>query len=785
MSTHTGTGVSTAKGGGSGSRYWTQHLFDTDDLAIRYLENSRSGLTIADSLSTPVNDASIYLPHLNMNTGSLYAYVNDNGGLDVAANDFTLCGWFKNLMGNKSAYYYAAGKYVAASVIGRYGIYVNQTTGYWGAAAQSSGGTVSVNSTIDSTVAGWAFILIEVDQTNKKFRLFINNTQIGTDQSWTGSFSATGNNYRFYIGASNTNITGAATGITQVAAASVRVYHSLLNPTQKTTLYNQGHVSGTFAHWPLNDINFYDINGAYHLTGYGITRSHLAYGVNGSRQALDLGYSKYTLNKNKEIQVPYVDTSTASSVTPAGYIDEGDIVGISNGHNLADSYIILPTGIIDRSNTTQCAYPARLTTLQNYYDVNYKGGLNALELPNWNLSNYFNDDYRGKIFSKISSNKLKELFIYNTNKTGEDYHKVIKYTQETGILTFTATTDTHICATKGSKVLKFDDTHTLSLSTDGGATYPTTLVTTLSQVAYAFIFESGNIYFFDDTKGYYSFDNLATYHELTVKGIDGNDYVAGTGHNFRTYGGDFDEVTAGSKKVHFWGPYVTSGTAESDNVNIWGLIDGQTTLKSYYKFGVSNPSAVCRHVHQVTYDTFVQKWYIITGDADADHNNFMRFTYDSDSDAITAEIIGKGDGSSIWENGGMAFDETHFYFSGEDNADRGPKSSLKSDIANIATNQKLLFAPDRAAIWYGIRDGYFILTEGGINGSSHITFTADQVKFFTREFTQITPLVPYGCYLCIGKLSSGYFVFQCIENGETMENFTKGTTLLVKPTILQ
>ena len=161
--------------------------------------------------------------------------------------------------------------------------------------------------------------------------------------------------------------------------------------------------------------------------------------------------------------------------------------------------------------------------------------------------------------------------------------------------------------------------------------------------------------FFDDTKGYYSFDNLASYHQLTVKGIDGNDYVAGTGHNFRTYGGDFNEVVAGAVKIHFWGPYVTSGTTESGNINIWGLIDGQTTMRSYYKFGVSSPSAVCRHVHLVTYDSFVQKWYIITGDDDADHNNFMRFTYDSVADTITAEIIGKGGGTSIWENGGMAF----------------------------------------------------------------------------------------------------------------------------------
>ena len=155
-------------------------------------ENSRSGLTLTDSVSSPANDLSILLPYLYRNS-SEYAYINDNGALDIGGTDFTLCGWVNNTQA-KSAYRYFFGKHVSGGVAGRYGIYADITTGYFACSAQSSVGNKAITSTIDSTTAGWKFLLMEVDQTALVLRFFIDNVQIGADLAYTGTFPAMGNN---------------------------------------------------------------------------------------------------------------------------------------------------------------------------------------------------------------------------------------------------------------------------------------------------------------------------------------------------------------------------------------------------------------------------------------------------------------------------------------------------------------------------------------------------------------------------------------------------------------
>ena len=90
------------------------------------------------------------------------------------------------------------------------------------------------------------------------------------------------------------------------------------------------------------------------------------------------------------------------------------------------------------------------------------------------------------------------------------------------------TAQNHICHIKANKWLKFDNTNnTLYLSLDNGSSYPHALDLTgiTDIIQYSKICENGTIIFAGQNKIYYSDDNLATYHESTVKDINGNTWT--------------------------------------------------------------------------------------------------------------------------------------------------------------------------------------------------------------------------------------------------------------------
>jgi hypothetical protein len=742
----------------------------------------------------------IQLPYLYKPTGNEYAYVADNGALDIANNlgvnpatpggdtGFTICGWFKSETTSKADTRHLGGKPGTNTTNGIYFFAANITTGYIFFQFRTSTNWFYVLTDIDFTAGGspWYFLRADINTTTSKLRLFINEIQYGADVDFTGSISALANVYEFMIGSGN----GAGgTGVQKTALSShsdTYIFPFLLTTGQGATLMARGSVPGAtfYTDCVLHSDNYIiDVVGGRNLTGVNLLKAtKLKYNQYGSQQALTVGYTRYVDFPNKEIQVPYKSAGVPSTIVPAGYMVVENNPVSPNGHNLADSYIAVAG--VDRSDTTVCSYLARQTILQHYYDSLNVSWVHSSELTNFNLSNYFNDDYRGLRFSKITNRVLMEFYTYLTNKTGSDYEKPIKYSGETNILKFDVIVAPHICAVNGLKVLKFDDVHTLSLSLDGGTTYPTTLVTTLNEVEHAFIFNSGNIYFFSGTKAYYSFDNLATYAECSVKGIDGNDYVAGTLQNFRALRTDFDEIIHDGVVLHTFGAYVTSGTAMDTNINQWEIIDGATTINSVYKFGVSLPTAVCRHIHYIVYDSVSDTFFMGTGDDTNPKDNLMRGSRSGGT--WTWVILGSGAGTSIWENAGAGFDVDYFYISGEGTveANMGFRRSLRTDIANIATNQERLFKTETYSVAFLKDVNYFIQGHGGSAGNDKITWSQDGEHFITRKFSQLVVSSDWGTYLPLGKLSNGYYVFTCIENGEDENDYTLGSTLLIKPSII-
>lgn len=762
-----------------------------------YKEGTRSGLNLPNAMSPGTGDKTLVLQRKSCDTNG-YAVVADNGAMDVVNNlganpagngdsGFTLCGWIKSESASKTYNKYFIGKPVEGSVSGRYAIYASSTNGYLTAYVQSSGGFVSVASTIDVTGVGWTFVLMDVNYTTKKLRFFINNTQIGVDTAFTGTIAQLANAYNFYVSAGNAVTTGAAAFKTPCSYRDICLYNMILTPTQQTTLYSNGYVDGAINNYLFDqyiDSKILDVgSGGKHLTATNIIDAYDSYGTH---RLLDIGYTRWINFPNKDIHVAFSGVNTACTYNPTGYTKDIDIPGSLTDFNGANSYIAI-TGV-DRSNTTSSSYLARHITLQHYYLSTQVTWLHSCELNNKDISNYFTDDYRGLLFTKSDGSKITDIIRYATNKTGTDYDKIIKWTTES-VLKFDVVTAPHICAVSsdGTKVLKFDDVHTFSLSLDSGATYPITLLTTLSLCDYGFIFDNGNIMFCNSTKVYYSVDNLATYHESTVLGIDGNAFVAGTLQNFRPWGSVMKkEVTSNGVKLLTWGAYATSGTAEYNNINQWETTDGGVNVKSVYLFGTSSPSAVCRHIHGVMFDSVSDIFFLYTGDDMGDtvqRNNLLTATRTAQG-AWTHTLIGKGLNGSPYEMNGLAFKGLYYYLDGETTTNNGLKRSLKSDFANIATNQVKIFNGDPAkwTVNMDIVGGYMIICEG--YSSNYITFSSDELRFFTRSFPQLTVNTSFGHYSCIGKLATGYYIFVCNEAGESVDTFTAGSTLLIKPSVI-
>jgi hypothetical protein len=775
---------------------------------------SRSGAELVDSEGG--TNPTIYTPYITKPTGNEYAYFVDNGALDIvnnlgknplaaAPNDlgFTFAAWIKGeTLNNPITAFYYAGKNAATSVNGRYS-FLCQANSKYAAIVQSSGTTVLITSEVLATDKAWHFLLLDINATTLKVRFFIDNVQIGSDTSYTGTFAQLHNNFNFFVGSSK-NGTYDIVYTSVTSHSDTYVFGKILTAAQQTTLFTRGTLTGAKAHYDcvLREDNIVlDLSGnAYHMTGVNLvkTTKTVKWLPGGSLHSLNVGYTRYTKFPDKDWYIPNLDAGTELTTgfnIPAGYVKDATYAGSLTYHNGADSSILFSDANWDRSDTAVCAYGARkawtLALRHYYYGTDYKKVWDIAELNNVNISNYFETASRGLFFCKFTGRLLTDLYGFSTAKTdgGTDYIKCIKYCGDVGFLKFDVITDTHICAIKGTKVLKFDDVHTLSLSTDSGATFPTTLVTTLNEVTYAFIFDNGNIMFCDNTKCYYSDDNLATYQESTVTGIDGNPFVAGTLNNFRAWNADFDEVTHDGVKLHTWGSYITGGTAEYDNINQWETTDSGVTVKSVYKFHVSVPDALCRHIHYIKYDSVSDKFWMGTGDDMLDavvRNNVMQGTRDGVTGVWTWTIIGQGDKDSVWETVGIGFDALYYYFCGEGSnaANLGVKRSLRTDIANIATNQVMIFAGTEFLVDFRIEGTDYIICFGGSSGDDEIAFSQDGENFFIRRYAELTVNTSWGMYFCRGKLTNGYYLFQCNETGETIDNYTKGSTILIKPSVI-
>lgn len=432
MGTHTALGTSiSALGSRIPFPYWEQQ-----NLWIK----GRSGLVMNDVING--NNAAILPSYLYKPTGDEYAYINDAGGVfDVNnADGYTMCGWARTEDAAKAGAQRLFGKYINGEPSGIFIIYIAQTTGYITAYSKTSAGTFTRAGAIDLSSAGFIFVIYEVDNLNSKIRLFVNNTQVGADLSFTGTFGNT--TAPLAIGAINN---GASYLIGKTSHSDSYVFNRILSAAEKTTLYNRGYVSGALAHWPCNSFNINDVSGnGYHMTGVNLTSAKIGYSASGSRHSLEKGYSLYVKAANPDIEVPFSDAGIAlvSPTVPAGYSKLTDFAGSDEVHNIADSLIDFDPAdatpavlaVLDRSNVT---YQNAASRAADDYDASnpYRYKARSVADPRI-LTAYFNEGYAGMPYQKITTElisgsyypkTIEEVMLTKTDRTGADQLRLMKY----------------------------------------------------------------------------------------------------------------------------------------------------------------------------------------------------------------------------------------------------------------------------------------------------------------------------------------------------------------------
>jgi len=338
-------------------------------------------------------------------------------------------------------------------------------------------------------------------------------------------------------------------------------------------------------------------------------------------------------------------------------------------------------------------------------------------------------------------------------------------------------TTRYIATQKDNKILEFDDAGTLFYSIDGGVSYISKVTSpTISIITFAHIFDNGNVIFADRNKVYLSTNNLTTYAETTVKGIDGNTFVpdAGSTNDFRTIGCS-DSIHIGGVEVLAWGVYT-----ENSSANVWYTKDCGVTIKSLWKSGVTLcPSTflTVAHIHSVVYNADTNKWYIFTGDLAAS-TAWIEGDINIATDVATWNIIGSG--VLNYKTLSMFFMDGYAYWSadGYDAPSNGIWRCLYADMGTPANWEHIYTTSVVMLSFYRNGNGCI----ASLYNSRDILVSDDMINF---RYIRVVggPNLDQAWNAYYGwkpKNSNGYFAADIWSSTESRSNYTSGASLLLK-----
>ena len=278
------------------------------------------------------------------------------------------------------------------------------------------------------------------------------------------------------------------------------------------------------------------------------------------------------------------------------------------------------------------------------------------------------------------------------------------------------------------------------LSEDNGHTWPHSIAfPDARHIVFSSIQKNGNILFSALAKLYLSTDNLKTFKQITVKNIDGSDYIPHKPKNPDRPGWYFHNISGvdtfdvKGMEMLVWGNYcnVIGGATP---VNIYYSTDGGQTVKIAYSFGqnphfrdngsggggtsgtplgnADNP-LICRHVHCVTYNPAEDAFYACTGDIDRGHGlecHWLRGTYDAGKDKWQWKVLVSAASNSRYKAGGINFVDGKLYWISDSNGpkpyDRGVFCCDPADLTKPEKHTRL-FNP-------GVESGAMLIQDGVI-----------------------------------------------------------------------
>lgn len=564
----------------------------------------------------------------------------------------------------KNTYQGIAGKLIAGTVVGRYGINVSVTNEIL-ASFQTTNGVFSIDS--PTVVDGlWHHNALVIDRLTSKAYLYIDGILVNTGgTSFTGTFPEVSTDYKFRLGSFN-KLDGVGSYICGCGYSDLVFYKKALTQSEITQLAGGTIVDGYYSYWPLN----YNKEWLYDVSSHGchikieVDRSDLYdYGDNGSKYLQENGFSLWESGANSKYYIPYKDDGTPISLTAGTDIPSLYEKTKDNPYPYSlylsrcmidfdpDETTDSKLDMFDRSNIVIYSDDARAGEYNASYP--YQWALEEI-YDHFILQGMTNADYKDRLFIKHSVDGRVEILNSPTVMTGSEKQKMMDYFNygtgspyhELDQLLST----TYLPTLRDNKVLAYDDGNEMSLSLDGGVTFPVTKDVTgdVSIITFAYIFKNGNILFATHDKVFLSKDNLSTYNEIIPTGIDGNAFTPTTYNNF------FGLIWEGGLEIDgvevlMWGNYSTEEGTEYTNINVWVTNDSGEHIKSIYKIGVTlveGTSIPGRHVHAVNYIN--GKFIIQTGDTTASgENNWIECDYNVITNTATFKKLA---GSSIVAN---------------------------------------------------------------------------------------------------------------------------------------
>jgi hypothetical protein len=284
----------------------------------------------------------------------------------------------------------------------------------------------------------------------------------------------------------------------------------------------------------------------------------------------------------------------------------------------------------------------------------------------------------------------------------------------------------YIDSQRGAKAFGYRDGEVV-LSEDNGRTWPHRLAfPDARHVTFSAILGSGDLLFATRAQLYLSTDNLRTCRPITVRDVDGSDYLPHTPVNPDQPGWYFHSLSGvntwdvNGVEMLVWGNYcnVLGGATP---VNIYYSTDGGQTVKIAYRFGQNpyfrdngspgggptgallgdpaNP-VICRHVHTVAYNPAEDAFYACTGDADRAEGfecHWLRGTYDAGADRWDWQVVVSDHLNSRYKAGGISFVDGQLYWISDSNGpepyDRGVFRCAPEDLARPERHTRL-FNPE-------------------------------------------------------------------------------------------